>query len=242
MAIISSRPSIKLVKTRWRKKSARTLAERAGVIGANVWKVALEIFKHLEKEGFRFGSDRQVTAVLSEFIAFLVQLADRSVYGRLSDADRAVLIGETAGHLATTMENNQLDLLGPGEYRKPFVNLLNARFEEYAGFDCPGGRARLSLPALFCHPGVRSHGGHRQQVGGRADDGHGGAGNGARHEETGQRSVGYRASLVRGTRARRRRAVAEHGFDRGTAPGRVEREKPAGRGQPALLSLAHSPP
>ncbi len=151
MAIISTRPSIALVKTRWRKKSARTrtLAERAGVIGANVWKIALEIFKHLEKEGFRFGSDRQVTAVLSEFIAFLVQLADRSVYGRLSEAERAALMGSVAGHLATTMENNQLDLFGPGEYRKPFIDLLNARFEEYAGFDCLGGEPGFPCLRFF---------------------------------------------------------------------------------------------
>ena len=139
MAIISSRPSIALVKTRWRKKGARTLTERAGVIGANVWKIALEIFKHMEKEGFRFGSDGQVTAVLSEFIAFQVQLADRSMYGRLSEPDRAALIGQVAAHLATTMENNQLDLIGPGEYRKPFIDLLNARFGEYAGFAYSAG-------------------------------------------------------------------------------------------------------
>src|SRR3989304_2868205 len=97
MAIISSRPSVALVKTRWRKKDApRTLAERAGVIGANVWKIALEIFKHMEKEEFRFGSDRLVTDVMAEFIAFLLQLADRAVYGRLSDADRATPLGEGA--------------------------------------------------------------------------------------------------------------------------------------------------
>lgn len=139
MAIISSRPSIALVKTRWRKKGERTLAERAGVIGANVWKISLEVFKHMEKEGFRFGSDRLVTDVLAEFIAFLVQLADRAVYGRLSEADRAALIGELVRHLAATMDNNQQDLFGPGEYRKPFIDLLNARFGEYAGFDYPGG-------------------------------------------------------------------------------------------------------
>jgi len=139
MAIISSRPSIALVKTRWRKKGERTLAERAGVIGANVWKISLEVFKHMEKEGFRFGSDRLVTDVLAEFIAFLVQLADRAVYGKLSEADRAALIGELVRHLAATMDNNQQDLFGPGEYRKPFIDLLNARFGEYAGFDYPGG-------------------------------------------------------------------------------------------------------
>jgi len=138
MAIISSRPSVALVKTRWRKKGARTLAERAGVIGANVWKVSLEIFKHMEKEGFRFGSDRMTTDVLTEFIAFLVQLADRAVYGKLSEADRSALIGEVVRHLAATMENNQRDLLGPGEYRKPFIDLLNTRFGEYAGFAYSG--------------------------------------------------------------------------------------------------------
>lgn len=146
MAIISSRPSIALVKTRWRKKGERTLAERAGVIGANVWKISVEIFKHMEREGFRFGSDRLVTDVLTEFIAFLVQLADREVYGKLSEADRATLIGEVVGHLAATMENNQRDLFGPGEYRKPFIALLNARFEEYAGFEYRG--AEPGYPCL----------------------------------------------------------------------------------------------
>ena len=139
MAIISSRPSVALIKTRWRKKGARSLAERAGVIGANLWKLSLEIFKHMEKEGFRFGSDRLVTRVLTEFIAFLVQLVDRAVFGRLSEADRATLGAEVVGHLAATMENNQRDLFGPGEYRKPFIDLLNARFAEYATFEYRGG-------------------------------------------------------------------------------------------------------
>jgi hypothetical protein len=139
MAIISSRPQIALVKTRWRKKGARTVEERAGVIGANVWKIALEVFKHMEKEGFRFGSDRLTTEVISEFIAFLVQLADRAVYGRLAEEERAALIGAVVRHLAATMENNQQDLFGPGEYRKPFIDLLNARFAEYAGFEYRDG-------------------------------------------------------------------------------------------------------
>ena len=146
MAIISSRPTVALVKTRWRKKGARTLEERAGVIGANVWKISLEIFKHMEKEGFRFGSDRLVTDVLAEFIAFLAQLADREVYGKLSEADRAALIGEVVRHLAATMENNQRDLHGPGEYREPFIDLLNTRFGEYAGFAYSG--AEPGYPCL----------------------------------------------------------------------------------------------
>src|SRR3972149_6932868 len=101
VAIISSRPSVALVKTRWRKKGAPR------------------------------------------------PLADRAVYGRLSDADRATLIGEAARHLAATMENNQLDLLGPGEYRQPFIDLLNARCEEYAGFEYPGGEPGFPCLRFF---------------------------------------------------------------------------------------------
>jgi len=149
MAIISSRPSIGLIKTRWRKKGARSLAERAGVVGANVWKLALEFFKHMEKDGFRFGSDRLVTNVLTEFIAFLVQLVDRRVYGRLAEADRATLVTEVVRHLAVTMENNQMDLFGPGEYRKPFVDAMNARFGEYAEFEYPDGEPGYACLRYF---------------------------------------------------------------------------------------------
>lgn len=138
MAIIGNRPTIALAKTRWRSKGPRSLAERAGVIGANVWKISLQVFRHMEKEGFRFSSDRMVTDVLAECIAFLVQLADRAVYGRLDDADRATLIGETARHLAATFENNQLDLFGPGEYRQAFIERLNARFDAYSTFEYAG--------------------------------------------------------------------------------------------------------
>ena len=135
MAIISTRPSIGLIKTRWRnKKAPRTVEERAGVIGANIWKISLEIFKHLEKDGFRFGADRQVTVIITEFIAFLVQLTDRNVHGRSSDEERAELINAVATHLAKTMENNQLDLLGPGDYRTPFIQTMNDRFDDYAQF------------------------------------------------------------------------------------------------------------
>ena len=149
MAIISSRPPAVLVKTRWRRKGARTLAERAGVIGANLWRISLEIFKHMEREGFRFGSDRMATGVIAEFIAFVVQLADRTVYGRLSEVDRATLIGEVAVHLAATMENNQRDLFGAGDYRKPFIDLLNARFEEYAAFEYAGAAPGYACLRLF---------------------------------------------------------------------------------------------
>jgi hypothetical protein len=62
-------------------------------------------------------------------------LTDRTVHGRRNDAERETLINAIAGHLAKTMENNQLDLLGPGDYRAPFIQTLNDRFEDYAQFE-----------------------------------------------------------------------------------------------------------
>jgi hypothetical protein len=73
------------------------------------------------------------------------------VYEKLSEADRVTLIAEVVHHLATTMENNQLDLFGPGEYRKPFVDLLNARFEEYAEFSSSAGAPSYPCLIFFAH-------------------------------------------------------------------------------------------
>ena len=150
MAILSTRPSIGLIKTRWRnRKVPRTLDDIAGVIGANIWKIALEIYKHLERDGFRFGSDRQVTLVITEFIAFLVQLTDRTIYGRRSDADRASIIRALAGHLAKTMENNQHDLFGAGDYRAPFIQTLNERFDDYSRFEYTDGAPGFACLRYF---------------------------------------------------------------------------------------------
>jgi len=87
--------------------------------------------------------------VLTEFIAFLVQLVDRSVYGRLGEADRAQLIAEVVRHLAATMENNQMDLFGPGEYRKPFIDAINARSGEYAEFEYRDGEPGYACLRYF---------------------------------------------------------------------------------------------
>lgn len=149
MAITSTRPNIALVKTRWRRSGPRTLAERAGVIGANVWKVAVEIFRHMEKEGFRFSGDRMVTDVIAECIAFELQLVDRAVHASHPAEDRATLVQELARHVAHTFENNQVDLLGPGDHREAFIELLNARFDAYATFEFDGSRPRFDCLRFF---------------------------------------------------------------------------------------------
>lgn len=132
------------LKTRWhetartgykgRRLRARpkTLDDLAGVLGFNIWKIAHAAYKNMETNGYRFASDRQVMALVIEFVAFLIQLADRMAYGRLTEEERSAFINALAQHLALTVANNQLDLLGPGEYAAAFIATLNARLAGYA--------------------------------------------------------------------------------------------------------------
>ena len=131
------------LKTRWHRsrrsrrniegsKKPKTVEDLAGVIAFNIWKLAQEIFRHMDKEGFTFTSDEQVMGVIMEVVAFLTQIADRMVYGKLGDEERARFVNAVAQNLVRTAPANQEELYGPGDYAGPFVDTLNQRFAEYA--------------------------------------------------------------------------------------------------------------
>lgn len=112
---------------------AKTVEDRASVVGFNIWKVAQQTIRHMmEEEEFNFARDEQVIGVVIELIAFLLQVVDRMVYGQLSEEDRAKLINATAKHLAETVANNQQDMFGEGDYITSFIETINARAQEYA--------------------------------------------------------------------------------------------------------------
>ena len=121
--------------TKWNSGGTKTIEDRAGVVGFNIWKIAKETWVRMEREGFRAGEDRQLAAVLTEMIAFLVQVSDRLVYGQLSEEDRARFVNALGKHLAHTMQTNMLDMFGPGEYAKTFIDTLNTRAADYAEFE-----------------------------------------------------------------------------------------------------------
>jgi hypothetical protein len=123
------------IKTKFRTRGPKTIEQRAGVVAFNIWKVAQETYRHMNKEGFKFADEAQIAATITEVIAFLIQVADRLVYGKLSEADRAAFITALGKHLARTMESNQAEVFGTGDYVTPFINTLNARFGDYAEFD-----------------------------------------------------------------------------------------------------------
>jgi len=133
------------LKTRFRKKGPKTLEDRASVVATNIWRIAQETARHMEKEGYPLGGDLQVSAVLTEIIAFLVQVADRIVYGQLSEEERARFVNALGKHLARITSNNLAEFVGPGAYAKDFVTTLNTRFADYSELEFNGRSPSFSV-------------------------------------------------------------------------------------------------
>ena len=131
------------LKTKWHRskrsqrnmegsKREKSMTDLAGVISFNIWKLAKEIYTNMEKEEFLLGSDKQVMDILTEIIAFMIQVADRMVYGKITEEQRREFITAMATQLADMVDSNMNDLIGEGDYRQPFIDTLNNRFGEYA--------------------------------------------------------------------------------------------------------------
>jgi hypothetical protein len=129
---------IKRIKSTWHRPTPdvgdKSLQDIAGAIAFIAWRIALESAKDLHRERFNYESDPQRAAVIAEFLAFLVQVADRLIYDMLDDADRAVVINALGQRLAEHVQDNLADLFGPGDYRTPFIETLNERLQDYAEF------------------------------------------------------------------------------------------------------------
>ncbi len=139
------------LKTRWHR-SKRSERNRTGsrreksqsnlcsVVAINIWKLAKEAFVRMEKQNFRFREDTQAIDVSAEFCIFMLHITDRMIYGEVLEDDRLALINGIAKEITTTIEINQIELLGPGDYRAVFIEKLNDRLANYSecGFDEDG--------------------------------------------------------------------------------------------------------
>jgi hypothetical protein len=124
------------IKSRWRKGSKpKTLEEIAAALAFSTWRIATGGAQNVQSNGWEVHSAAQRFDLLAEFIAFLIQIADRLAYARMQDAQRQRFITTLARHVIDTMEDNQIDLLGAGDYRTPLIAKLNERFQDYAEFE-----------------------------------------------------------------------------------------------------------
>lgn len=130
------------LKTKWHKSQRarrskqagqpKTLQDLSSVISTNIWKLAKDAFTHMEKEGFRFREDKQAIDTIDEFVFYQLHIVDRLIYGKIPETERGPFITTMANQLAQTMAENQLELLGPGDYVKSFMDTMNERFANYA--------------------------------------------------------------------------------------------------------------
>jgi len=133
------------IKSKWHNQTrAKTPEELGGAAGFIGWRLATHHVEEIEAAGFRLTSPEQRFALLREWLVFLVQSADRLAFQTVSDEDRSRFISALARHMAGTLEDNQHELLGPGQHAKDFIDLLNAEIPDYAelsfGKDGPGYR------------------------------------------------------------------------------------------------------
>ena len=142
------------IKSHWSNAAAgRGLSEIAGALAFIAWRIALDKAINLHCERFVYRDDAQRLGVIQEYLAFLIQVADRLAQAQPATADEApdgaadgpaptpdraarrrVLITALARKLIEHVEDNSADLLGPGDYGQAFISLLNQRSGEYAQY------------------------------------------------------------------------------------------------------------
>lgn len=141
---------VRRIKDRWHNStpedSARqvlgekTLLDQASALAFIQWRTALNSAINLHAEDFRYDDDQQRVGVITEYLAFQIQLIDRLCADFLGDNEREVLISEICKKASDQIQDNLTDIAGPGQYRPPFIALLNQRFGEYAQFKYTDGR------------------------------------------------------------------------------------------------------
>jgi len=125
------------IKDKWHRSgrnrpNEKSLEDSAGALAFIAWRVALDRAQSLNSEGFRYDSDIERVGVISEFVAFEVQVADRLCHEFLDDDQRGVFINAFGQRLADHMQENLSDLDQPRNYRDAFIALLNERLADYA--------------------------------------------------------------------------------------------------------------
>nr|AFI78488.1 hypothetical protein ws156A7_0009 [uncultured bacterium ws156A7] len=121
------------IRSRWRDgQKPATIEDNANALANVACRIALGYAKKLHAEQFDYKHDSQRVAVICEYLAFLVHLADRWAYGRMDNAQRVAFITGVGRETARYLQQNQADIMGPGEYRKAYLQMLNARMSEYA--------------------------------------------------------------------------------------------------------------
>ena len=179
------------IKSRWHDEdSERSLEEIAGALAFISWRIAKDKAINLHGEDFVYETDEQRMAVIVEYLIFQLQIVDRIAHQLLglNEKERRQLVITLAKHLAGHLQDNSVDLFGPGDYVKPFIEKMNQRGTEYAEFSY--GTDGPSYPFMRHLRDPADHGRDPgQPLGDRPGHGQGRAGCGSRDTARGREPV-----------------------------------------------------
>lgn len=124
------------IKSRWNKKDkTHSVEEIAGAVAFILWRIATNGVLSMENADFQTDTQEQRLNIIAEFLAFSIHIADRMTIEKFDDEERMTFMSELAQKCAKHMEDNQRDILGPGEYRSAFIETLNRRMADYSEFN-----------------------------------------------------------------------------------------------------------
>ena len=125
------------IKSHWFKNRKRTPQEIAGALAFVIWRIGDNALKNTRSARFEIAIGTQYFSFLIEFLVFLIQVADRIAYRRLSAEDRLAFTCALAHRVAETLAENQSRLMGGSieKHKQYFIDKLNRRAGEYAEFE-----------------------------------------------------------------------------------------------------------
>ncbi len=131
---------LRRTKSKWfARDKPRDATSIASAVAFTSWRLTLETIKRMRSARFTIDADARYFAFVREFLVFLIQLADRMVAPRCDLATRTEFLTVLCHRLGDLLGENQADLLGGDAVaiRRAFIDLVNARAEDYAtfGFD-----------------------------------------------------------------------------------------------------------
>jgi hypothetical protein len=143
------------IKSHWfNSDREKTPQEIAGALAFTIWRIADNALKSTRNANFEIAIGPQYFLFLSEFLVFLIQVADRIAYRQLPAEARLAFTSALANRVAETLAENQSRLIGSSiaAHKQHFIDQLNGRAGEYANFnyDVDGPEFAFTRYLAYC--------------------------------------------------------------------------------------------
>ena len=133
------KPPALRIKSHWFKTGvARSPEQQAGAMAFIVWRTAHQMLKRMRGAEFDIDAGEPYFGFLREVLVFAIALTDRIAYARMDAAGREAFTAALVRHVASTLADNELELLGrragAASPADVFIDLVNEVTPHYAEF------------------------------------------------------------------------------------------------------------